>query len=104
MKLNQPYLILFLVLLVTFSCNKVKQLQETEIGEEVMSRKVTNPKVVKLNTNEGYIINQFSGDTIQPIINSLGDTVRTGVPISVKGKVINPNSILKPKTVLAEIH
>jgi len=99
MKLKQPYLILFLVLLVAFSCNKVKQLQETEIGEEVMSRKVTNPKVVKLNTNEGYIINQYSGDTIQPIINSFGDTIKTGVPIPVKGKVIHSDSVAKPMTV-----
>lgn len=101
MKLKQPYLILFLTLLVIFSCNKVKQMQETEMGEKVLTRKLTNPKVTKLNINEGYFINQYSGDTIQPIINSIGDTIITGVLRTIKGTVIHPDSVVKPITIPA---
>ena len=34
------------------------------------------PQTVALNTEEGYIINPVTGDSIQPIINSLGDTIK----------------------------
>ncbi len=47
------------------------------------------PQTVVLNTKEGYKINPFTGDSIQPIVNSLGETIKTGVPVPVKGKVIH---------------
>jgi len=55
------------------------------------------PQIVALNTEEGYIINPVTGDIIQPIVNAFGDTIITGVPIPVKGIVINPDGVAKPK-------
>ena len=59
------------------------------------------PKTVPLNTEGGYRINPFTGDSIPPLINSLGDTVITGVPIPVIGKYIHPDSVAKPTVVPA---
>jgi len=59
------------------------------------------PQKVALNTGEGYIINPLTGDSIQPIINSLGDTIHTGVPIPAKGKAILPENVSQPKTIPA---
>ncbi|MDG1915784.1 MAG: SpoIIE family protein phosphatase [Crocinitomix sp.] len=57
------------------------------------------PQTVELNTGEGYAINPITRDTIQPLVNSLGDTLLTGVPITAIGTVINPDSVSKPKVV-----
>jgi len=54
------------------------------------------PLTVALNTDEGYFINPLTGNNIQPIVNSLGDTVKTGIPIPVKGRVIHPDSVAQP--------
>ncbi|KKL28655.1 hypothetical protein LCGC14_2372960, partial [marine sediment metagenome] len=59
------------------------------------------PQTVALNIEEGYIINPVSGDSIQPIVNSFGDTVITGIPIPIKGKVILPASVSQPKRIPA---
>jgi hypothetical protein len=47
---------------------------------------------VELNLGDGYKTDFFFGDSIQPIINSLGDTVVTGVPMRITGKRIHPDS------------
>jgi len=47
------------------------------------------PLTVKLNTTEGYIINPAKGDSIQPVFKSNGDTLITGVPLPISGKVID---------------
>ena len=57
------------------------------------------PKQIAVNTKEGYIINPLTGDSIQPIINSLGDTIKTGVPVRAEGKAIHPDSLELPKTI-----
>jgi signal transduction histidine kinase/ligand-binding sensor domain-containing protein len=59
------------------------------------------PLVVALNTEEGYSINPLTRDSIQPIINSSGDTLITGVPVPARGKVIDPNSVSKPRVIPA---
>ncbi len=51
------------------------------------------PQAVALNTEEGYFINPVIGDSIQPLINSLGEPILTGVPVPVKGKIIPPESV-----------
>ncbi len=61
------------------------------------------PQTVALNIEEGYIINVVTGDSIQPIINSLGDTIRTGVPVQIKGRAIHPDSVAQPKRIPAGI-
>ena len=61
------------------------------------------PQIVALNTREGYIINPVTGDSIEPIINSLGDTLKTGVPVPARGTVPDPKNLAKPKVVPAGI-
>lgn len=56
----------------------------------------TEPITVALNTTTGYSINQLTGDSIKPIINSLGDTIQTGIPVSLKASVANVGKINKP--------
>ncbi len=73
------------------SCNSNKQDPEDE-----MPALYPAPKSVKLNLQEGYVINPVTGDSIQPIINSFGDTVKTGVTIPAKGRVIHPDSVAQP--------
>jgi len=84
------------VILLLASCNRNKQSASDE-----MAPMHPTPLVVALNTGEGYIINPVTGDSIQPIVNSMGDTVKTGVPVPVKGKAIYPDSVAKPKIVPA---
>ena len=48
------------------------------------------PLTVALNTEEGYIINPLTGDSIQPIVNSCGDTLKTGVPLPLRVEVLDP--------------
>jgi ligand-binding sensor domain-containing protein/serine phosphatase RsbU (regulator of sigma subunit) len=59
------------------------------------------PQTVALNTEEGYVINQVTGDSIQPIINSMGDTVKTGVPIPASGKVTDPSLVVRAEVIPA---
>jgi len=56
------------------------------------------PKTVSFNTIDGYTQNTVTGIDIQPFINSKGDTVLTGVPIPIQGKVLPPDSLKEPVT------
>jgi ligand-binding sensor domain-containing protein/serine phosphatase RsbU (regulator of sigma subunit) len=56
-------------------------------------------KTVKLNNEGGYFFNQLTGDTIETILNSLGDTVQTGVPIPAKGKTVYIDSLVAPQVI-----
>lgn len=38
-----------------------------------------------------------TGDTIFPLINSYGDTIQTGIPLSIEGKIISPEILGQPK-------
>ncbi|MHC4184222.1 MAG: ligand-binding sensor domain-containing protein, partial [Planctomycetota bacterium] len=87
-----------IIVMLLASCNRDKQSTSDE-----MPLMHPAPLTVALNTEEGYSINPLSGDSIQPIINSLGDTVITGVPVPARGKVIDPNSVSKPKMIPAGI-
>ena len=60
-----------------------------------------DPQSIAANPEGGYVVNPVTGDSLQPIINSLGDTVLTGVPIPAKPKVIHPDSVAQPKVVKA---
>ena len=59
------------------------------------------PQTVDVNPEGGYTVNPVNGDTIQPIINSYGDTVKTGVPIPATPKIIHPDSVSSPQVVKA---
>jgi len=84
------------IILILASC---KSEQENADGEIPILHPA--PRTVALNTEEGYIINPISGDSIQPLINSLGDTIETGVPVQLIGKVIPPGSVAQPITIPA---
>jgi hypothetical protein len=86
----------FTILLSFAACGSHKQ----EVLDE-MTPICSDPKIVPLNTDQGYIINPVTGDSIQPMINSRGDTIITGMPVPAKGKVMDPNSLAKPKIVPA---
>ncbi|HDR67903.1 MAG TPA: hypothetical protein ENN61_02505, partial [Bacteroidaceae bacterium] len=45
-----------------------------------------DPITAKLDTVEGYKINPFTGDSVEPIILSTGEVLRSGVALEVKGE------------------
>jgi ligand-binding sensor domain-containing protein/signal transduction histidine kinase len=57
-----------------------------------------DPISFEANVNGGYSTNTLTGDIILPIV-LLNDTIKTGIPIPIKGKLIHPDSIIKPKTI-----
>ena len=59
------------------------------------------PQTIAVNTEEGYIINPVTGDSIQPLVNSIGDTIKTGVPVPAIGKAIHPDSVAQPEIISA---
>ena len=83
-------------LLLLASCNS-----DTQNGLDEIASLLPAPRIVALNTQEGYIVNPLTGDSIEPIINSLGDTIKTGVPVPARGKVIDSKSVAKPKVIPA---
>lgn len=54
------------------------------------------PKTIAVNTNGSYIFNVLTGDSIQPVINSFGDTIRTGIAIPILSKIVHADSVAKP--------
>ena len=46
------------------------------------------PITVDVNTKIGYNIHPLTRDTIEPLLNSTGDTIITGVSISIKGTLV----------------
>jgi len=57
-----------------------------------------DPQKIALNTDGGYKINPLTGDSILPLINSFGDTLKSGVPILLIGDSIHPEGLAKPIT------
>jgi ligand-binding sensor domain-containing protein/two-component sensor histidine kinase len=56
-----------------------------KLSEEVNTPLYPAPVNVALNTNNGYAINVITGDSIKPILNSFGDTVKTGIAFPFTG-------------------
>jgi len=88
----------FIAVFLVSSCSSDKQSTADE-----MPPLYPAPKSVPLNLEGGYIINQLTGDSIQPIINSLGDTVKTGVPIPATGRIMDPRLLARAKVIPAGI-
>jgi len=59
------------------------------------------PKTIAVNTGDGYIINPITGDSIPPMLNSFGDTIKTGVPVPARGKVIQSDGETLPRIISA---
>ncbi len=84
------------IILLCISCNKSVGIKSNELTPPYKI-----PLSVDLNTDDGYTINHFSGDSIQPIINSNGDHVTTGKPLHMTGKTVDPDSVEKPTKIPA---
>lgn len=71
--------------------------------EEIKNNAATSIelKSVELNTNEGYAINHLTGDSIQPVLNSIGEEIITGKKIPANGKMIPKDSIAPPEIISA---
>ena len=84
---------LIIIVFLTF-CNS----EEQSLTDKTVP---LNPAPISfdLNTDVGYSTNTLTGDSILPIINCLGDTIITGIPIPAIGKVIDPYSVEKPKSI-----
>lgn len=95
-KSAKQYLVFGVILIVT-ACTSGKD--ESEVAPESL---FAEPTKVLLNTEQGYVINSFSGDTIEPILTSAGDTVQTGVALPLKGTTVYPDSILEQITKLPQ--
>ncbi len=74
------------------SCNSDKQ-----GSADVMPPLYAAPQTIAVNTEPGYEINPITGDSIQPIINSLGDTLKTGVPLQITGYSLDSGIPEKPR-------
>jgi signal transduction histidine kinase/ligand-binding sensor domain-containing protein/DNA-binding response OmpR family regulator len=61
-----------------------------------------HPLTVKFNPEGGYSFNPVTSDSTQPIVNSIGDTLKTGVNLSIKPHLIDPGIFTKPLVVNAE--
>jgi hypothetical protein len=98
---HSPYILQGTIRALTFillfsSCNRDKQISADE-----MPLLYPHPLTVKFNPEGGYTIHPISGDSIQPLINSMGDTLKTGVNLPVRGHVIDPGILPKPFVVPA---
>lgn len=51
---------------------------------------------IAFNPEGGYRMNPVTGKEIRPLLNSLGDTLRTGIPLNIKGRIMDPDSISEP--------
>ncbi len=59
----------------------------------------SEPLTVPLNLSGGYAVNLLTGDSILPLINSLGDTVQTGISQSLKASAADAKKISKPNII-----
>ena len=88
MKLSHRFLLVILI----FSSCKNKNIQTADGNIPLYPEPVT----VSLNTSGGYTINQLTGDSIKPLINSFGDTIKTGVPVLLTGTEFFPTTSSGP--------
>lgn len=56
---------------------------------------------VPLDLDRGYVVNKLTGESIRPMINSIGDTIVTGTPFSIKGSV--EPQLKKPEIIRSRI-
>ncbi len=83
------------VILLLFAGCKGNSDVKTEINPPLYPE----PLTVVLDLNKGYNINPLSGDSIKPMINSVGDTVLTGIPYAVKGKLLRKEEMSKQELI-----
>lgn len=85
----------FLFVIILFhSCNQQREADDTP--PELLLQPHTYP----LNPQSGNRSLPEGSNSIQPVLNSFGDTLITGVPVPMQGRIINSDSIRQPKAVL----
>jgi signal transduction histidine kinase/ligand-binding sensor domain-containing protein/DNA-binding NarL/FixJ family response regulator len=95
--MQERIIIIYLILTILLvSCSTNRQEAEDE-----MPLLYPHPLTAKLNTEGGYAVNPVTGDSIQPIINSFGDTLKTGVPLPARGYKVDPGILEKPLVIPA---
>ena len=57
--------------------------------------------LLSIGNNNAACLLDTKGGSIQPIVNSFGDTLKSGVPVPARGRVIDPKSVAKPKVIPA---
>ena len=87
----RPCVKYFIFLIFIYGCGENTRPDNNE-RQSLYSEPVTIP----LNISGGYNINQLTGDSIKPLINSSGDTIKTGIPVPLIAKEIISKRILKP--------
>lgn len=60
------------------------------------------PRTLAISPRDGTRINALTGDSIQALINSSGDTLITGVPIRVTGKVMPAGKVSRSHTFMPD--
>jgi ligand-binding sensor domain-containing protein/serine phosphatase RsbU (regulator of sigma subunit) len=69
-------------------------------NQEVRTTSEYSPaKSVQLNTQEGYLVNSVTGDSIPPFLDQNGITIQTGSFFITKGTIISPDSLKPPTTI-----
>lgn len=89
MNIIRKYFILF-VLLQACRGNDKQRIQDDGLPL------YASPITVALDTTKGYTFNPITGDSIKPLLNAAGDTVKTGVPIPLTSQIISATEIVKP--------
>ncbi|MBI2729435.1 MAG: hypothetical protein HYX40_01550 [Sphingobacteriales bacterium] len=82
---------LIVPLFIFSACGKLKY-----TAEETMPGIYDKPISFTLDTIKGYSINPITGDSIKPLINSLGDTIQTGVSLLLKASMADAGKITRP--------
>jgi ligand-binding sensor domain-containing protein len=93
---------IYLLLVIFFQA--CKENNKHDVGQNVLLP--SQPIIVALDLDKGYTINKLTGDSIKPLINSLGDTIITGVPYSIQGSVelqLRKPEIIRSKMISKEI-
>lgn len=91
--MKKTILFTIIIMFLTFCNNEKRHIPENKTHFSAV------PLSYSLDTTIGYITNTLTGNSILPIINSFGDTIITGKPIHVLGKVIDPDSTGRPRRI-----
>jgi ligand-binding sensor domain-containing protein/serine phosphatase RsbU (regulator of sigma subunit) len=83
-------LLFFFPVWILAACNADKEQDDNMAGAIYEA-----PVEVDLDLVNGYPVNLLSGDTITPLLNSIGDTIPTGIAIELSGTTVYPDSILE---------
>lgn len=85
----------YLLLIFSFAGCREKNVPIKEQNQPLFSE----PLIVSLDTIQGYRLNPITGDSIKPMINSVGDTIRTGIATILKPITVDSSKIEPPRKI-----